>query len=143
MPMMAVYEQNDARHSARVLAGMTLEELRGQEEPEETVLLNMFRLLDGFKSHGFYGVEDDPVDDDDFISTSMVPSGERHLAEVRVALENTIAQLKCDKNDLLETVEEVLRFKAYTDLGQADAADTDLAIKFLSALEKNLRLEGA
>lgn len=143
MPMMAVYEQNDARHSARVLAGMTLQELEGRDEIEETVLLNMFRLLDGFRSHAFYGIEDEPTPDDDFSSTSMMPSGERHIGEVRLALENTVEELGGNRDELLETVEGVLRFKAYPDLGQAGDNELKSTIAFFEALVKNLRRAGA
>lgn len=143
MPMMAVYEQNDARHSARVLAGMTLQELQGQDEIEETVLLNMFRLLDGFRSHAFYGIEDETIPDDDFSSTSMMPSGERHISEVRAALERTIEELGGNRDELLETVEGVLRYKAYPDLGQAGVDEVQSTIKFLGSLVNNLRRAGA
>jgi flagellar motor component MotA len=139
MPMMAVYEQNDARHSARLLATMALREIEGQDEVQETVMLNMYRLLDGFRAHSFYAVEDDHSAEDEFSSTSMVPSGERHFSEVRVALEHTVDELGGDRNALLTGVEDVLRAKAYPDIAQADDEALDRAKRFIGSLIEHLR----
>jgi len=56
MPMMAAYEQNDARDAARLLASMTLEGLRHDRNDAlvGNAINNMYRLLVGYRAHGFY-----------------------------------------------------------------------------------------
>lgn len=141
MPMMAVYEQNDARSSARLLASMTLRELEGADAVDVTVLLNMFRLLDGFRAHDFYGVhEDEGAADDEFGTTSMVPSGERRFADVRVALKRSVATFDgADPDGLLQEIEDVLRATAYPEEEPADPAAIEKTKSFLGSLIANLQ----
>lgn len=139
MPMMAVYEQNDALNSARQLAVTTLDELQGREDVDETVMVNMYRLIDGYRSHEFYGLEDD--DDgsgDDFRGASMLHSGERRLKEVRVALERTLSTLG-EKDAVLDQVEVALRAAAYPQETKVDQAALKQTEDFLSLLVSNLR----
>lgn len=139
MPMMAVYEQNDALNSARLLATTTLDELEGREAVDEVVMVNMYRLIDGYRAHGFYGLElDDDGSGDEFRGASMLQSGERRLREVRTALEQTVAQMG-DKDKVLQQVEMVLRAAAYPEAATASPDDRSSAKSFLTILVTNLR----
>lgn len=139
MPMMAVYEQNDALNSARLLAATTLDELQGREDVDEVVMVNMYRLIDGYRSHGFYGLEvDDDGSGDEFRGASMLQSGERRLREVRTALDRTIEELG-DKDSLLKEVEVVLRAAAYPTEAEASDVERERATSFLSLFVMNLR----
>ena len=141
MPMMAVYEQNDALTSARLLTSMTLDELEGREAVEESVMVDMFHLLDGFRSHGFYGLrEDDDGSGDDFAGSSMLQSGERRLGDVRIAVERTMTALGGEGESVLDDVETALRAAAYPDEGGADERTRRRAVQFFIALIGNLRL---
>jgi len=140
MPMMAVYDQNDALTSARLLASSTLDELQGREVVDRSVMENMFSLLDGFRSHGFYGLKDD--DDgsgDDFSAASMLNAGERRLSEVRFAMERTVVALGADGEAVLDDVETALRAAAYPREAVADQHAKDRALGFLASLIANLR----
>lgn len=141
MPMMAVYEQNDALTSARQLASMTLDELEGREAVEESVMVDMFHLLDGYRSHGFYGLrDDDDGSGDDFAGSSMLQSGERRLGDVRNAVQRTVIKLGGDGDAVLNDVETVLRAAAYPDEERADEPARSRALEFLVALIGNLRI---
>ena len=140
MPMMAVYDQNDALTSARLLASSTLSELQGREDIDSSVMENMFSLLDGFRSHGFYGLEDD--DDgsgDDFSAASMLNAGERRLSEVRFAMERTVVALGGDSEAVLDDVETALRAAAYPREAVVDQQAKARALDFLASLIANLR----
>lgn len=141
MPMMAVYEQNDALTSARLLTSMTLDELEGRETVEESVMVDMFHLLDGYRSHGFYGLrEDEDGPGDDFAGSSMLRSGERRLGDVRVAVQRTVTALGGDGDAVLDDVETALRAAAYPDEEGADERARHRAVEFLVALIGNLRI---
>jgi hypothetical protein len=141
MPMMAVYEQNDALTSARLLTSMTLDELQGREEVEESVMVDMFHLLDGYRSHGFYGLRDEEDGrGDDFAGSSMLRSGERRLGDVRMALQRTVTALGKDGDAVLNDVETALRAAAYPDEERADEGVLRRAVDFLVALISNLRI---
>jgi hypothetical protein len=147
MPMMAVYEQNDARSSARLLASSTLRELDafnrgGTAAVAETVTLNMYRLLDDYRAHQFYGLEDSEPDEDEFSQTSMQPFGERHLSDLSSALERTLDAIGGERDVVIDRVEDVLRAITYPDMGKVDAEGVDLTKRFLTALLGNLARAG-
>ncbi len=89
MPMMAAYQQNDARDSARLLASMTLEGLNNPKRGQELghAINNMYRLLNGYRSHSFYGYVDHEVREDQF--SSLLANSDRHIGELRAAFDHS------------------------------------------------------
>ena len=116
MPIMSANAQSDARGAAWLLASAALECI---EKPANAIeardaLNNAYRLLDGFRRNVFFGQR--PVarpnqvrDNTDMLS--IAPSSERHLSEVRVAMEAALASsFGSDSTDeAIERITAVLR----------------------------------
>ncbi len=93
MPMMAAYEQNDARDSARLLASMTLEGLNDPTRGGElsNAINNMYRLLNGYRSHSFYGYVDHETREDQF--SSLLANSDRHIGELKAAFDDSFSSI--------------------------------------------------
>lgn len=126
MPMMAAYEQNDARDSARLLASMTLEGLDHPDRGPElkNAINNMYRLLNGYRSHGFYGCVDHDASDEQF--NALQASSDRNVGDLREAFEHTFSDVfnGAEPGEAIDAMKGV--FLGVVD-GQLVAASTDIA----------------
>ena len=123
MPLMAAYEQNDARDAARLLATMTLEGLRsGQHGPTVgNAINNMYRLLQGYRSHGFYGFVEAPHTDEEASQTSsLLTSVDRNVVDLKHALDETFDSVFKDQDPglAIDSMKVVLRIAAYPQEGE-------------------------
>lgn len=140
MPMMAAYEQNDARDAARMLALRSLAGIRAEDQSAGNAIENMYRLLQGYRSHGFYGYgETSPSDDD--ASLSLMTSTDRNVGELKVALDHAfdVAFNHSDLGLAIDRMKQVFLSSAYPDTGaHAEAVDRDQTVRFLTALLDSL-----
>lgn len=141
--MMAAYEHNDARDSTRLLACRTLEGLRHRDRAPslENAINNMYRLLQGFRSHGFYGyVEHAPSEEERSLSAMLSPS-DRNVGDVKHALANAFQSAfgEEDPRCAIDGMRTVLRIVAYPeDGGTLDPAEVERTTRFFEALVQNL-----
>lgn len=143
MPLMAAYEQNDARDAARMLATVTLEGLRHDRRGRSVgnAINNMYRLLQGYRSHGFYGYVDDVRADDEASLTSLLTSSDRNVGELKHALDATFESVfkNEDRGEAIEGMKVVLRMAAFPREGdQPDPAGIAQAEIFFSTFLHNL-----
>jgi hypothetical protein len=143
MPIMAANDQNDVRGSARVLATTALACIeRAHATPRHVpVLNNLYRLLEAYRSHGFLGFEYEPRPARGPEALTLLPSVERHVGDLKAALDVAIGQVYQDedKDRAVESIENVLRSIAYPDRKDV-AADKDRrrASEFLGKFIDNL-----
>ena len=143
MPMMAAYEFNDARDSARLLASRTLDGLRDRELAPafENAINNMYRLLQGFRSHRFYGFSERvPLENDGPHSASVRPS-DHNVGDLKHALEEAFhtAFGDEDRRSALDEIKVVLRMVAYPQAGaEPDQAELAKTERFFEVLLDNL-----
>ena len=144
MPMMAAYEQNDARDAARLLATRTLEGLHRRETGDSVgnAINNMYRLLQGYRSHGFYGYVEHERSDDEGAMTSLLTSSDRNVGDLRHALDATFESVFKDEDPgtAIDRMKGVLRMAAYpTASDRPDPAELARAERFFAALLVNLK----
>ena len=145
MPIMAAHERSDARGTARLLAGAARDCIRNPAiaPDSEVVLNNVFRLLESYRTLGLQaparkrpeGVRD---------SLSLMPPPERHVNEVKVALERAVASAFAGetKDDAINTVESVLQALAYPGhFQQPSDAERTKATRFFEDVIRNLKLD--
>lgn len=117
MPLMAAYEQNDARDAARLLASMTLAGLRDNDHGASinNAINNMYRLLVGYRAHGFYGYADHAGQEDESSMTSLRTSSDRNVGDLREALDAAFDTVfvGVDPDQAIEGMKVVLRMKAF------------------------------
>ena len=143
MPMMAAYEQNDARDAARLLASRTLEGL-SRSDPERSLgnaINNMYRLLQGYRSHGFLGYVEQARSEDEGSMTSLLTSSDRNVGDLKHALDETFATVfQGDAGAAIDAMKDVLRMAAYPEWGKnPDPAEVDRAKRFFSVLLEKLK----
>lgn len=118
MPIMAAHERSDARGAARLLAHMALDCLDNPATAiqQEVALNNVYRLLESYRSNAFFGI-DTPRQPFRGVSDkfALTPSRERHVRDVREALEHARLKAFSDqpKDQAIEAIERVLRALAY------------------------------
>lgn len=143
MPLMAAYEQNDARDAARQLAVRTLAGLRGAQHGPGlgNAINNMYRLLQGYRSHGFYGFVDHVHPEEEVSMTSLLTSSDRNVGDLREALDQTFHSV-CGEQDPANVIDEmklVLRMVAYPAEGDdVDPGERERLAKFFETLLQNL-----
>lgn len=117
MPLMAAYDQNDAREAARLLARCTLDGLRHPDGDtiEGNAINNMYRLLLGYGSHGFYGYVEHARPEDEGSLTSLLTSSDRNVGDLRQALDETFDTVFAGKDaaSAISDMKPVLRMAAY------------------------------
>ena len=117
MPLMAAYEQNDARDAARLLVDCTLKGLRHPESAPAAgnAINNMYRLLLGYGSHGFYGYVEHPRPEDEGSLTSLLTSSDRNVGDLRQALDETFRSVFAGQNPAaaISNMKPVLRMAAF------------------------------
>jgi hypothetical protein len=146
---MAIHERSDARGSARLLAMMALECIDHPEAAtdQEVVLNNVYRLLENYRSDQFFGLEPptrrsaQPLPQ----KLTLIPPMERHVREVRQALEEAraVAFLGQSKEHAIASIEKVLRAVAYPELKEKSkptAQDRKRAALFFKKLIEQLQL---
>lgn len=142
MPLMAAYEQNDARDAARLLASMTLAGLRNERSTSiGNAINNMYRLLVGYRSHGFYGYADHVGPDDESAMTSLHTSSDRNVGDLREALDASFTSVfgMEDPAHAIEGMKVVLRMKAFPKANEEpDADELERASRFFQTLLQKL-----
>jgi hypothetical protein len=95
MPIMSAQKQNDARGTARLLALAARDSIRNKSSAtsREVILNNVYRLLQAYRTNAFFGSEPRakpyPSRAAEMISLLLRP--ERHVREVKIALEEALA----------------------------------------------------
>lgn len=145
MPMMAAYEQNDARDAARLLASMTLEGLRHDRNDAlvGNAINNMYRLLVGYGSHRFYGYCEDSHSEEDGALTSLLTSSDRNVADLKLALDAAFgsAFAGSDPSKAIEEMKVVLRMTAFPrEDDHPDAAEVARTETFFTTLLDRLQV---
>lgn len=139
MPLMAAYEQNDARDTARLLAAMTLEGLRRdrQDALVGNAINNMYRLLQGYRAHAFYGYVDEQRSEDEASMTSLLTSTDRNVGDLKHALDTAFGSVfeGRDPSQAIEEMKLVLRMTAYPREGETpDQTEVARAETFFATL---------
>ncbi|MGY3388740.1 hypothetical protein ACVWW6_001331 [Bradyrhizobium sp. USDA 3311] len=142
MPIMAAYDENDARGPARVLANTVRRCMEEGKEPPKYVSAfdNFYSMIEDYKSHGFEGF--------DYVASgargpealNLLPSPERHVDDLRVAFDRALQAVYSDveRDVALGRVENVLRAVAYPKTASA-SGDERLAVRnFLAVFINNL-----
>lgn len=146
MPIMAAHGQNDARIAARLLANTAVDCLRRPEAAHQwqVALNNVYRLLETFRSNPFFGHEAP-------LTTSvrtapetlaLVPPAERHVNEVRLALERALAAVFANqpKDQAIRDIEKVLQGIAYPEkFAEPTAVELNRAERFFEEMLQQLR----
>lgn len=141
MPIMSAMDRNDARASARVLAETTKRCLDGQlvGSDHRTELRGMFRFLNAYRSHGFVGYEYTPRSTRGAEALSLRPSPDRHVADLRSALEESLKDAYGDDASPEEAVDRVDAVIRAVATSHAKPDDSDRALVFLEALISRLK----
>ena len=125
MPIMSAQQKNDARGTARLLALAASESIRNPQPipaTREIVLNNMYRLLEAYRVTVFFGLEPSPrpYSARTTEAISLLPRAERHVRDVKVAMEQALAVAfpGQSKDQAINAVVRVLRGITYP--GQFD-----------------------
>jgi hypothetical protein len=141
--MMAAYEQNDARDSARLLAHRTLEGLQNLDRAPSAgdAINNMYRLLQSYRSHGFYGYMEQSRPESEGSLSSLLASSDRNVGDLRNALDATFKSVFGDEDygTAIDGMKAILRTVAYPGVGETpDPRELQRAEHFFSVLLDNL-----
>jgi hypothetical protein len=147
MPITAIHEQNDARGAVRLLA-TAAKDFIGNEPvalDKEVALNNMYRLLEAYRTHAFFGLEGSahPPAPDTAETLTLLPPADRHVEDVRKALERALTTTFGDRSteEALELVESVLRAVAYPETRNPPTTDdTRRTKRFFEELIGNLHV---
>jgi hypothetical protein len=149
MPIMAAHERSDARGAARLLASMALECIDNPKvaSDQEVILNNVYRLLESYRSDEFFGLEPPTRKSTQSAAEklTLIPPMERHVREVREALEQARAAAFAgqSKDRAIASIEKVLRAVAYperTDKSKVAVKDRKRASLFFQKLIEQLQL---
>ncbi len=148
MPIMAAQGQNDARGTARLLAIAARDCVSNPTvATEQTVVLNnVYRLLEAYRRN-VLPEADSPARRLPPTATevlSLLPAAERHVSDVRAALDGAVAVAFGDRpsEQAINVIEEVLRGVAYPKAHKYPSADNRAAAtKFFEELLRRLGLE--
>lgn len=144
MPMMAAYEQNDAVDAARLLATRTLEGLR-KPSPSPyygNAINNMYRLLQGYRAHGFYGYVEPALSEDEGSMTSLLTSSDRNVGDLKHALDEAFQRVFHDQDpdSAIDGMKDVLRMVAYPEEGEVpDPEELSKADQFFTVFLERLK----
>lgn len=133
MPIMSAHQQNDARGTARLLALAARDSIRNTSSAasREVVMNNVYRLLEAYRANAFFGIETraKPFPARATEAISLLPRPERHVRDVRIALEEALAVAfpGQSKDEAIRVIEGVLRGITYP--GQFDNPSDDDCIK--------------
>jgi len=145
MPIMAANAQSDARGAAWLLASAAQKCIDDPHRAPEwqDALNNTYRLLEAFRRNVFFGTR--PLRDwqsgqIEGEMLAMMPSSERHLSELRDAMESALASSfrSIPKEDAVEKISSVLRAVAAPERFKASQDDIQGTKAFFSDLLKRL-----
>ena len=127
MPITAMYDQNDARGAARLLARAAAHYIAdpGGDGDREVALNNVYRLLESYRATPFFGADLDveplPAEGGGTEALTLVPPFERNIGEVRDALKDALEGTFANQQpeEALDFITAVLRSVAYPQPGQA------------------------
>jgi hypothetical protein len=139
MSIMAVRDQSDVRGSTRLLADTVKRYI--DEVPADSrhvpAMNGMFRLLKAYRTQELRSYEYEPRPERGSDAMSMLPSGNRRIGDLRVAIEEAISDVGQGR-EALTIVEHVLRVAVSPD-GHIDDAERATASRFLGSLVSHLR----
>ncbi|HEY0013826.1 MAG TPA: hypothetical protein VGB79_13365 [Allosphingosinicella sp.] len=137
---MAVQDQNDARGTARILAGEAMRSIEACEATSaasRVALSGLFRLLKAYRAHQLSGFEYQPRRDHAYEGMSIAPGGESHVGELRLALERALTEVYGQKPDEgLNAIERVIRAVAVE--ARPDTAELTQTTRFLGCFLQKL-----
>lgn len=144
MPLMASYEQNDARDAARMLATMTLDGLRHTRDASlvGNAINNMYRLLRDYRAHGFYGYVEEHRVDDETSMTSLLTSSERNVGDLKVALDEAFGSVFQGEDPamVIDGMKQTLRMTAFPKEGDEPNLEEQARLEqFFSTLVDKLQ----
>jgi hypothetical protein len=146
MPIMAVHEQNDARGAVWLLATAAKDFIGNAPVAldKEVALNNVYRLLEAYKAHAFFGLEAPAVQfpADTAETLTLLPPVERHVQDVRDALDYALSVTFGEQptEQSVDFVENVLRAVAYPqEHAQPSGEDRGKAKRFFEELIGSLR----
>jgi hypothetical protein len=145
MPIMAANAQSDARGSAWLLASAARDSINAPERASEgrDALNNTYRLLEAFRKNVLLGVRTARTRyriANDIEMLTILPSRERHLVQVREAIETALAKsfTETTKDQAVDTIETVLRSLLAPEEFKVSTEDRAKAANFFSELLKRL-----
>jgi hypothetical protein len=143
MPIAAVNEQNDARGSAWLLARMARDSIERSNDGlvNEPAMNSLYRLLEAYKAHRFFGFDHQPDARDEAEGLSFAPPAERGFAELKAAFAK--AQEKAfgagsSVHESVSEVEDVLVAVTYPKRQKASSKARARAILFLNSFIDSL-----
>jgi hypothetical protein len=135
MPIMSVVDRSDARSSARVLALTAKRSIDGQLEgrTHRTELVNMLRLLNAYKAHGFGGYEYETRSPRGPEALTLMPTADRRVVDLRSAIEDALKVTygEGDQDNAIDQIDVVIRCVALAQ--PPEEAARNLTIRFLDA----------
>lgn len=135
MPIMSVVDRSDARASARVLALTAKRSIDGQLEgrTHRTELVNMLRLLNAYKAHGFGGYEYEARSPRGPEALTLMPTADRHVVDLKFAIDDALKVTygEGDKDEAIDQIDVVIRCVALAEPPEEDARNR--TIRFLDA----------
>lgn len=149
MPIAALNEQNDARGSAWLLARMARDSIaEPAAAPVNAPAMNsLYRLLEAYKAHGFFGFDHQPNATRHSESFSLNPPVERGFAELKAAFATAVEKAfgaGSSSDQAISSVEEVLVSVTYPDRPQVEPTTPEKraqAVEFLDSFIDSLEPE--
>jgi len=145
MPIMAANAQSDARGAAWLLASAAKDSIVAPETASEwrDAINSTYRLLEAFRKSVLFGVRaarTRHAASNDLEMLTVLPSSERHLVQVREAMESALATsfARTSKDEAVDTIEKVLRSVLAPEEFEASSEDKEKATIFFSELLKRL-----
>lgn len=143
MPIAAVHEQNDARGSAWLLARMARDSIAksGTARVNAPAMNSLYRLLEAYKAHDFFGFEHQARAGEDADSLSFAPPAERGFAELKAAFAKAREEAfgaGSSVDQAVLAVENVLIAVTYPKRQQAKPEECARAIVFLDSFIDSL-----
>lgn len=130
MPIMSVVDRSDARASARVLAQTAKRCIGGELEgsTHRVELVNMYRLLNAYKAHGFGGYEYETRSPRGPEALTLMPTMDRHVADLKVALDQAIQDSFGDRDldGAIQEIDVVIRCVALSEVPEVGLRDRTL-----------------
>jgi len=147
MSIMAAYAQSDARGAAWLLAAAAKKCISDAAAAlgNEHSLNNAYRLLESYRANTFYGSSEPArqYERGGLELLPLIPSTERHIAEVRGALEQALDTVFAGvpKDAAIDRIESVLRSVAYpAKFNRSADSDKELTEAFFDELLKRLQI---
>jgi hypothetical protein len=146
MPIMAANAQSDARGAAWLLASAAKDSIVAAPETASEwrdAINNTYRLLEAFRKSVLFGVRSARTRrsaSNNLEMLTVLPSSERHLVQVREAMESALATsfTRTSKDEAVDAIERVLGSVLAPEEFQASSEDKEKATIFFSELLKLL-----